>query len=131
MTDRDTHLRRDRLDPRSRVDRIPGQKPLARGRGHAQPHERLPGVDPDPQPQRSATDAHEPLRLLDDPKPRTDCTLRVVLVRGRHSEHPDHRVADELLDHPAVRLDLRPHQRRSRRQHPVDVLRIGRPRTRP
>ena len=70
------------------------------------------------------------LGVLDDPKPRADRALGVVLVRGRHAEHPDHRVADELLDHPAVRLDLRPGHREVRREHPVDVLGIGRLRRR-
>ena len=33
-------------------------------------------------------------------------TLRVVAVGERRAEHTHHRVADELLDHPAERLDL-------------------------
>jgi len=45
---------------------------------------------------------------------------------GRDSEDPDHRVADELLDDPAVGLDLGPGQPGVGAQHPVDVLGVGR-----
>ena len=62
------------------------------------------------------TDADQPLRLLDDPKPRADRAFGVVLVRCGHAEHADDGIADELLDHAAVCLDLRPHNPVVRRQ---------------
>ena len=58
------HLRRNALQPRGGVDRIAGQEPLARPGTHPQPHERLAGVDPHPQPQRLA-----PHRLAGPPPP--------------------------------------------------------------
>ena len=69
-----------------------------------------PGLDPDPQPERRPA-----LRLqlaveggdLDlDGERRPDRPLRVVLVGDGHAEDGEDRVADELLEEPAVPLDL-------------------------
>ena len=67
--DRDTHLRRDRLQPRRGVDRIPRQHPLPQPRTRTQTHQRLAGVHPHPQPQRRAADRLQLLRALHDPQP--------------------------------------------------------------
>jgi hypothetical protein len=50
----------------------------------------------------------------------------VVFVHQRYPEHRDHRVADELLDRPAVRLDDRPHVFVVTRQHPRHSLGVSR-----
>jgi hypothetical protein len=122
---RDAHLGRHRLDPGRRVDGVPGQEPLARAGRDPEPDEDLAGVDPDPQAELRPAKRSEPGGVLADPKGRPDRTLRVVLVGGGHAEDPQHRVADELLDHAAVGLDLRAGHREVRGQHAVDVLGIG------
>ena len=126
LADRDAHLGRDRLQARGRVHGVAGEEPLARARRDAEPHERLPGVDADPKPQRCAADGLEGVGVLHDPQGRADGALGVVLVCRRHAEDAVHRVADELLHHAAVALDLGPHHGEVRGQHPADVLRVGR-----
>ena len=81
----------------------------------AEADEGLAGVDADPQAERCAADGREPLGVLADPERRPDCPLGIVLVGRRHAEHPDDRIADELLDDPAVGLDLRSEPPRSTR----------------
>jgi hypothetical protein len=51
---------------------------------------------------------------------------RIVLVRDRNPEYGHHRVADELLDDPAVRLDDRLHPLEVARKHGAQRLRVGR-----
>ena len=124
--DRDAHLRGDRLDPRRGVDGISGEHPLPRTRRDPQADEGLPAVDAHPQAQRRAADRFELLRSLDDPQARADGTLRIVLVRGRHAEHPDDRVSDELLHHATVALDLGPRHPGVGREHLVHVFGVRR-----
>ena len=64
-----------------------------------------PGVDPDAQEQRRSTDGFEFLGVLGDPEAGAHGALGIVLVGGGNPEHPDDRIADELLDHAAVGLD--------------------------
>ena len=61
---------------------------------------------------------------LDDPKTSPNRPLRIVLMCDRRTEHPDHRIPDELLHRPAVALDQRPRHLRICRQHPIHILRI-------
>ena len=105
--DGDAHLGRDRLDARRGVDRVAGEEPLAGPGVDAEPDERLAGVDADPEPKRRAAEPLERLGLVGDPKGGADRALGVVLMRDRHAEDADDRVADELLDDAAVELDLR------------------------
>ena len=81
---------------------------------------------PDPQAQRRAADRFQLLRSLDDPQACADGTFRIVLVRGRHAEHPHDRVSDELLHHAAVALDLGPRHPGVGREHLVHVFGIRR-----
>ena len=68
--------------------------------------------------------------VLGDPQAGAHRPLGVVLVRGRHAEHADDRIADELLHDAAVAFDLRPSHLEVAGEHPVDVLGIGRLRER-
>ena len=51
---------------------------------------------------------------------------RVVLVYLRNAEHSHHRIADELLDHPTVRLDDALHALEVAGEQSAQRLRIGR-----
>ena len=55
---------------------------------------------------------------------RPDGPERVILVRGRHPEHADDRVADELLDRPAMPLDRRAHRPEVAAQYASQDLRV-------
>ena len=55
---------------------------------------------------------------------RPDCAQGVVLVQHRHAEHAQHRVADELLDRPAVPLQDRAHLVEVAQHHVPHRLRI-------
>src|SRR5712671_1991717 len=101
------HLWRDRLDPRGGIDAVTGEEALADARADVETDERRAGVDPDPQAERQAAESIEAARLLDDPERGADCPFGIVAMGRRHPEHPDHRVADELLDDAAMKLDLR------------------------
>ena len=87
--------------------------------------ERLTGVHPDAQPQRRAAERRQRRRLVADPQRCADGPLGIVLVGPGDAEDTDHGVADELLDDPAVGLDLRPGDGEVARQHLFDVLGIG------
>ena len=91
----DQHLARRRrlLEPRRHVHRIPGHQPLRRARHH------LTGVHADP-----ALNAERRQRIAHLDRRPTGAE-RVVLMHLRHPEHRHHRVTDELLHRPAVRLD--------------------------
>jgi hypothetical protein len=98
--------RRDRLQPRRRVDRVAQHHPLALG---AELHRGVAGQD-------AGADAE--LGHLDLLAERSDRLgqrqrsphgpLGVVLARDGGPPHRHHRVADELLDRPAIPLDQRP-----------------------
>ena len=98
------------LEPSRHVHRVAGHDPLPGG--HVAGHDR-PGVDPRSPLDRDATLGAD-LRLeLGEPAPDLDGRAarpqRVVLVHRRHPEDRHHRIADELLDRPAVRLDRLAH----------------------
>ena len=86
------------LEARRGVDQVAGHHALVAG---AEGHRGLAGQDAgsrlDRRTQR-ADRVHELQR-------RTDATLGVVLVGDRRAPHRHHRVADELLDGPAVSVD--------------------------
>ena len=63
-------------------------------------------------------------KVPQDPERRSHGSRRVVLVRRRCPEDPDHGVADELLDDSAVGLDDLPSAAVVRGHEPVDVLGI-------
>ncbi len=123
--DRDGGIGGDRLDPRRRVDRVAGEEALTRPRRNAETDEDLARVDPDPELERCLAQGRHVGCVLTDPERGPDRTLGVVLVGRRHPEHAQDRVADELLDHPAVRLDMAAGHRGIRREHAVDVFRVG------
>ena len=105
--DQDLARSRGLLQPGGDIDRIAGREPLG-GAG-----DDLAGGDADP-----AVDPElgEGVSHLDR------CPAgakRVVLVQHGHAEHRHHRVADELLDRAAVRLDDS--------LHPLEVPREQRP----
>ena len=91
----DQHLaRRSRLlEARCDVDRVAGYQPLRRAGHH------LTGVHTDP-----ALDAQR-RQCLPHLDRRPAGPQRVVLVHHRHTEHRQHRITDELLHRPAMRLD--------------------------
>ena len=68
--------------------------------------------------------------LLSEPSPdrkrRPDRSLRVVLVHDGRAEDRHHRVADELLDRPAVTLDLPLGRGMEGPQGGTHVLRVSR-----
>ncbi len=102
------------LEPRRDVDRVSGREPLRRA------GDDLAGVDADPS-------LHADLRQrVAHLERRTDGPERVVLVQHRHAEHGHHRVADELLDRAAVRLDDPAHPLEVASEQAAHGLRIGR-----
>jgi hypothetical protein len=123
--DRDGGIGGDRLDARRRVDRVAGEEALARARRDAEPDEDLARVDADPEPERCLAQGRHVGCVLADPERGPDRTFGVVLVGRRHPEHAEDRVADELLDHPAVRLDMVACHRGVGGEHAVDVFRVG------
>ena len=88
----------DRLEARGGVDQVAGDHALVR---RAERDRGLAGQDAgarlDPRPE--APDR------VDQLEPGPDGPLRVVLLRGRGAPDGHHRVADELLDRPAVAPD--------------------------
>ena len=123
---RHPHLGGDRLQARGGVHRVSREEALARACSDPQPHERLARVDPDAELQRHVPDRGQILRGLADPQTRSHRAFGVILVRGGHAEHPDHRIADELLDDATEGLDLFARRREILREHLVDVFGIGR-----
>ena len=100
--------RRRRLQARRRVDDVAGDHALAL-RAAARRARRAPR----PCSRRSARAVDVRVLLVQlgdrvaDRERRPDRALGVVLVRDRRAEDRHHRVADELLDRPAVPLELR------------------------
>ena len=105
----------------------PRRNPSPEAGGDAEAHERLAGVDPHAEAERRAAHGRAARSASSmSREPGADRPLGVVLVGGRDPEDPDHGVADELLDHPAVALDLVAGDREVGVQHPVDVLGVSR-----
>ena len=107
LADGDGHRWGHRLQARRHVDGVAGEEALAARGVDVGAHERLAGVDPDADLDRSAADARQGVELVDDAQAGAHGALGVVLVHGRHAEDGDHGVADELLDRAAVGLDRR------------------------
>ena len=101
------------LEPGGDVDRVAEHDRVARGE-HLAPRrvagDDLAGVHPDPDRDPGPSVRRHPLLDLER---RPASAQRVVLVRLGHAEHPDDRVADELLDRAAVPLERRHARRRS------------------
>ena len=112
LRDRDPVHRRRALQARGGVDHVARHDPLALLRARAERNDRLARVDPDPHLQRERrVRLVQLLDRLQDPKAGPDRALGVVLVRDGRTEDRHHRVPDELLDRPAVALDLLPQAR--------------------
>ena len=113
LADEDLVLGRGLLESRGDVDRI-ARRQLLVGRRIGVGHD-LAGVDARPIRELDAVEAQELLvelgQLLLHAVGRTDRAQRVVLVGPRDPEHGHDRVADVLLDRPAVALDLGGHDR--------------------
>ena len=105
------------LQPRCRVHDVAGDEALAAVGTGVERHERLTGVDGDPD-----LDAV----LLDRPVPdcerRPKCSLGVVLASDRRAEDRDDGVADELLDRAAPLFELRAQSLVVGAENRVDVL---------
>ena len=101
LADEDRARDRDRLEPRGRVDEVAGDHPLSVGTDR---HDGLPGQDTRPPCEDRPLD-FDPADGIDQLEGRPHGAFRVVLVRDRGPPDCHHRVADELLDHPAVAVD--------------------------
>jgi hypothetical protein len=123
LTDQDAVDLRRGLQALARVDHVAGDRTadlLADRRD-----ERLAGVDADSYVQVQVRSTVVQVRDgVQDPQSRTDCPLRIVLVRDRHPEETENTVADEVVDGPAVMLDAMLHLRVVRPQRRLHVLRI-------
>src|SRR5439155_1739897 len=111
LADERLHLAGRLLEPRRDVHRITGDETLS---GAGVVGHDLAGVHADPVGERRAPARQELLvqpleRALHVPRGAARAQ-RVVLVQARQPEHRHHRVADELLDRPAVALDDRLHR---------------------
>ncbi len=113
LTDEDLVLGRGLLESRGDVDGV-ARRQLLVGRGIGVGHH-FARVDARPIGELDAVEAQELFvelgQLLLHPVGRTDGAQRVVLVGLRDAEHGHDRVADVLLDGPAVALDLGGHDR--------------------
>ena len=123
---RHAHLRRRGLDAGGGVDGVPGQETLPGAGVDAHAGQHLAGVDADAQAERRARQPRQISGLGADVQARAHGAQRVVLVRGGDAEDADHRIADELLDHAAVPLDLAARHGCVAGQHAVHVFGIGR-----
>ena len=94
--------RRDGLESRRGVDQIARDHPLVR---RPEGDRRLAGQHAGAQQQLGADLLAERLDRGDEVERAADRALGVVLERGRRAPHRHDRVADELLDGPAVRAD--------------------------
>ena len=91
-----------------------------------QGHDGLARVDPHPDLKLERRLPLVQLRdRLQDPKPRPDRALGIVLVSDRRTEHRHHRIADELLDRPSVALELAAETRVIRADASAHILRIS------
>ena len=125
-----------RHDPAGEPARGRAHEDLARLRGLLEPCrdiERLAGregrvalVDDDLTRLDPDADGELAVPRLDDRDRGTHRALGVVLVCGRHAEDGEHGVAGELLDRPAVRLDVRPDPVEEARHTPPRDLRVVR-----
>jgi hypothetical protein len=124
VTDEDLAGRRGLLEPGRHVDGVAGRHRLARPGRRGGEH--LARVHADPQPELDAVRRLELVVQVAQPalhpKRRAQGACGVVLVCGGHAERSHDGVADELLDRPALRLDLLPHRGEEPRQHILQRL---------
>ena len=106
------------LQARGRVHDVAGHHRLAVLRSSVQRDDRLARVHGDPY--------LEPFLLgpVADGECGADGALGVVAVGRRRAEHAHHRVADELLDGPAVTFEVRADMLVVRREEGSHVLRV-------
>ena len=114
------------FEPRGHVDRIARHHRLSRSRVRGRKD--LTGVHAGSDLERHAEAALEIRVDLDEPfahpQGSPEGSRRVVLMCGRHAERRHHGIADELLDRPALRLDLLPHRSEVRPEHLLESLRV-------
>ena len=98
------------LEAGGRVHRVAGQHAVARACRSLHIDQDVAGLDPDPHRELRLPLRREPVVQLGQDRLHlergADGPLRIVLMRLRHPEHREHRVAHELLEQPAVALDL-------------------------
>ena len=114
------------LEPGGDVDGVSNRHPLLLAAVAHRPDHHLAGVDAHPHGQlRTALAVQGPVEVgqrahhVEGGEHRP---LRVVLVGLAHTEHRHHRVADELLDHAAARLDRRRPESEVAVEHLADIL---------
>jgi hypothetical protein len=114
-----------RLDPRRRVHHVAGDHRLARGRAGVERDERLTRghADPDVKVECVVAVVERGDRVARSER-RAHRPLGVVLVRNRRAVHGHDGVADELLDGPAVPLELLPQRLVVPAEKRPDVLRV-------
>ena len=126
--DDDLATTRRLLEPSRRVDRVAGDQPLP---GAGVTGDDLAGVDPDVVVQLHAPRRAELViqgrqrRLHREGRPER--TQGVVLVADRQAEDGHDRVADELLDRPAMPVQGDPHGLEIAGHDLLERLRVGRP----
>ncbi len=113
------------LEPGRGVDRVAGRE---RAAGTRRPGHDRPGVDAGADLQADAEARAQLLRQRGDRLVEVvggpHRAQGVVLAHLGHPEHREHRVADELLDGPAVALDRRPGHREVATHHRAVGLRV-------
>jgi hypothetical protein len=114
------------LQSRGDVHGIPGDEPFSRTGDRASDDDAC--VDADAHRQSDRVHVLErtvkPIEATSHPQGSSERPRWVVLVRGRHAEDRDDRVADELLDDPAFGLDLPAHRREERIEDVAQPLRV-------
>ncbi len=121
----DEHIPRrgDGLDPGRGVDEVAGDHALTLGSDR---HRGLAREHACPRPKLGHGNlVAEGGHGRDQVERRSDRTLGVVLGRGRRAPDRHHRVADELLDRPAVELDQPPARVEVAREQLAGVLRVA------
>ncbi len=122
--DEDAVRRRVLLESRGRVHHIAGDHCLAELGVRTERDERLAGIHGNPEPEVDVGLAVQLRHALAHRHRRAHGTLGVVAECRRRTEHAHDRVADELLDDPAERLDLAANAVVVRAQDRADLLRV-------
>jgi hypothetical protein len=119
LVDEDAAGRRGRLEPRGCIDHVSGSDSLSCLWPRSKRDQRLAGGD---------ADAHLELTVLGEGVMNGECgphcSLGVVLVGDRRSEHGHDCVANELLHRAAVSLELRAQARVVRLEKRANLLRV-------
>ena len=108
--------RRDRLEPRSGVDEVAGDHALAVGRERDR---RLARDHRASRRDARSVGRSQPADRVEQVHGRANRAFGIVLVRDRRAPHGHDRIADELLDGPAVAVDALP------REHEVAVQELA------